>query len=221
MAGEISSGRKANSHPLDWCVEQGWEWDQIVRQIGVEPELSEGVAIWDPCCGYGHSGSRLEGWGFAGRIILSDLVPNVAWEDFSVKPRFFQADFLEQQSPPESPVSIFFNPPYSYRRGILEQCVRQALRLATHRVVAIAPNKWLAAGKNRAPLFRRDFPPQTVMHFTQRPSMPPGDIIHLLGNKAYQGGQIDYCALVWDVRNPTRHGDTRTVWLPRLDEEEV
>jgi len=189
-------------------------------QIGLDAgKVSEDVAIWDPCCGYGHSGSRLEAWGFGGRIILSDLVENVAWEDFSVRPEFFAADFLECHTAPATPVSIFFNPPYSYRRGILEACVRQALRLATHRVVVLAPNKWLAPGKNRAPLFRRDFPPQTVMHFSQRPSMPPGDVIHLLGNKAYQGGQIDYCAIAWDLQHPTAPGETRTVWLPRLDDE--
>ena len=219
MAGEVSSGRKAYRHPLDWYVEQGWEWDQVLRQIGAEPELCEDVAIWDPCCGYGHSGSRLEEWGFAGRIYLSDLVNNVAWDDFSIRPTFFTADFLELAQAPESPVSIFFNPPYSYIDGVLEACCRQALKLATHRVVALAPLKWLAAGKGRAPFFRRDCTPKTILYFTQRPSMPPGDIIHLLGNKAHKGGQIDYCALEWDVRNPTPHGETRSIWLPRLNEE--
>ena len=48
--------------------------------------------------------------------------------------------------------------------------------------------------------------------------MPPGDRIHLMGNRAYRGGAVDYVAVVWDVRHPTAPGETRSVWLPRLGE---
>lgn len=225
MRGEISSAKFAKRHPLDWYVEEGWEWDQIVRAIGVIDEMLDGVSIWDPCAGYGHSGSRLAEHGFADRIVLSDLVENVAYDDFAVRPRFFSADFLELTAPPVTPVSIWFNPPYSYRPGIAEACVRQALRLATHRVVALLPNKWLAPGvdvkpwSNRSRLFRREHAPNVVLHFSQRPSMPPGDRIHLMGNRAYRGGMVDYCAIVWNVRFPAAPGETRTIWLPPLAED--
>ena len=216
--GELSTGRQAKRHPLDWYVEQGWEWEQIVAAIGLE-EQREGVAIWDPACGFGHSGSRLQGMGFTGEIFLSDLVTNVAWEDFDREPFFFAHDFLSPSSrPTPTPCSIWCNPPYSYRKGILADFVRQALRLATHRVVILAPLKWLAAGRGRAPLFRQDHPPQSILYFTTRPSMPPGDRIHLMGTRAYRGGMVDYVALVWDVRAPTAPGETRSVWLPRLGE---
>ena len=218
MAGEVTNTPKSMRHPLDWCVEQGWEWDQILGAIGVEPELGEDVAIWDPCAGYGRSGQHLEGWGFAGRIILSDLVENVAWDAFDVRPEFFLADFLELSEAPESPISIFFNPPFSYKDGIWEDCARQALKLATHRVVAIAPLKYLHGGLRRGKLWRFDQPPQKVLVFEQRPSMPPGDMIEVLGTRAHRGGQIDYCAIVWDVREPTPHGETRIIWLPRFDD---
>lgn len=222
MRGEISSGKFAKRHPLDWYVEFGWEWDQVVRAIGVEEELADGVAIWDPAAGYGHCGSRLAGWGFADRIFLSDLVHNVAYRDFDVRPTFFAADFLEVTEPPVRPISIWSNPPYSYRPGIAEAFVRHALTLATHRVVMLLPNKWLAPGvdvkvwSNRSRLFRKDHPPLQVLHFSQRPSMPPGDRIHLMGNRAFSGGMVDYCAIVWDVRRPTAPGETRTIWLPPL-----
>ncbi|MBL4640646.1 MAG: hypothetical protein OSA41_05630 [Erythrobacter sp.] len=218
MAGEVTRTPKSMRHPLDWCVEQGWEWDMILGAIGAEPELGEGVAIWDPCAGFGHSGSRLEGWGFTGRIYLSDLVENVAWDDFHLRPTFFLADFLTLTEPPKSPISVFFNPPFSYIDGIWEDCVRHALKLATHRVVAIAPLKYTAGGLKRGKLFRFDHPPQLQLIFTQRPSMPPGDMIAALGKDAYRKGQIDYCAFVWDVREPTQPGETRTVWLPRFDD---
>ena len=219
MAGEVTRTRPTSRHPLDWCVEEGWEWDMVVRQIGTEPEASEDVAFWDPAAGFGHSASRLQGW-FKGPFYLSDLVENVAYEDFDVRPTYFNADFLEALAPPAPRCSIFFNPPYSYRKGIGEAFVRRALQLATHRVVALFPLKWLYGGKVRGRMFRRDHPPQQVLVFTQRPSMPPGDMIPALerAGKAYKGGQIDYCALVWDVREPTAPGETRIIWLPRFDD---
>lgn len=225
-SGELSSGRKAKAHPLDWYVEQGWEWDQVVAEIGLL-EQAEGVTIWDPACGFGHSGSRLQGLGFTGKIVLSDLVDNVAWDEFSFnwdpsypKPHFFVNDFV---APGEvqwlNPCSIWMNPPYSYdRKPWLERFVRRALALATHRVVVLAPLKWLSGGKIRGRLFREDHPPKTILYFTTRPSMPPGDKIHLMGNRAYRGGMVDYVALVWDVRSPTAPGETRSIWLPRLGE---
>lgn len=218
MRGDISKAKKANRHPLDWYVEEGWEWDQVIAEIGLDIEREDDCHIWDPCAGFGHAGSRIEPYGFEGRVILSDLVENVAYDDFAVRPRFFAADFLEQSEAPAERLSIWFNPPYSYKPGILEACVRQAMRLATHRVVALVPLKWTAAGKKRSRLFRHDHAPELQLIFTERPSMPPGDMIDAMGKRAYRGGVIDYACFVWDVRHPTAHGETRTIWLPPLAE---
>lgn len=227
MSGEVTRTKMASRHPLDWCVEEGWEWDMVVGAIGVEPEKSEGVAFWDPAAGYGHSASRLQGW-FDGPFYLSDLVENVAWDDFDTPPVYFDQHFLAAREAPAPKCSIWMNPPYSYCKGdgvyggipIGEAFVRHALKLATHRVVALFPLKWLSGGKKRGPLFRFDHPPQQILFFTQRPSMPPGDMIPALEavGKAYKNGQIDYCAVVWDVRHPTPHGETRCTWLPRFDD---
>lgn len=224
MRGEISTGRAAKRHPLDWYAEQGWEWEQIVDAIGLAPEITGRCAIWDPACGYGHSLSRLQGIGFEGALIASDLVDNLARDDFDAPPRFFSWDFVEYNHPnftdpaPEGALSIFCNPPFSYKkvRGetIGQAFARRALARATHRVVFLLPLKW-QAGQARG-WFLREHPPQTILIFTQRPSMPPGDRIALMGDRAYSGGMVDYCALVWDVRNPTAPGDTRTIWLPPL-----
>ena len=220
MGRELSTGKKANSHPLDWCVEQCWCWDQIIAEIGPEAECDEDVAIWDPAAGYGTSGQALQEWGYSGRIWLSDLVENVDYEQFVIRPEFFAADFLKVETPPEGAISIFSNPPYSYKKvgdfSIGEAYARHALKLATHRVVMIFKLKWLSGGKLRSKLFRHDNPPQKVLYFTQRPSMPPGDMIDALGGRAFRGGSEDYCAVVWDVRNPTEPGETRSIWLPRL-----
>jgi hypothetical protein len=228
MRGEVSTGRKAKRHPLDWYVEQGWEWEQIVRAIGLREQEND-VGIWDPAAGFGHSASRLQGMGFTGGILLSDLVDRVAWDDFEHRENveFVPFDFVEDEIPQiDWPLSIWCNPPFSYRKYTLdgakmivsEAFVRRALQVATDRVVMILPAKWLAMGKRRSRLVRHDHPPQFVLHFCERPSMPPGDMIAAMGSRAYRGGMVDYCAVVWDVRNPTAPGETRTIWLPPLAE---
>lgn len=224
MRGEISSGRHSKRHPLDWYVDEIW----CARQLAVALdkfalERADGLAIWDPCCGMGNtlqSAWELADWGPEHAIdtIGSDLVDNFAWGSFDAcpdlkRPKWFQADFLEQTAAP-APCSLIFNPPYSYRKGILEAFVRHALTLTSRRVCILVPSKWLA-GQARFQLFS-DHPPQAVLHLCQRPSMPPGDLIAAMGKRAFRGGMIDYCWIVWDVKRPTKAGQTRTIWLPPL-----
>jgi len=231
MRGEISTGRQAKRHPYDWYVEEGWEWEQIAKAIGL-PEANTGTAIWDPAAGFGHCASRLQGIGFPGKLLLSDIVDRVAWSDFEHPElvKFTSADFVEdglvriRREHVPGRISIWSNPPFSYRKYwtdgrqmiVSEAFVRRALQVATDRVVMLLPAKWLAMGKRRSRLVRQDHPPQFVLHFTERPSMPPGDMIPLMGSRAYRGGMVDYCALVWDVQHPTLPGETRTIWLPPL-----
>lgn len=218
MRGELSSGRFAKRHPYDWYVDEQWVAAQLVRYLGnFEEERSEGLAIWDPCCGYGNTAVELHSRGL--QYFLSDVVDHVNFTQFApelARPHFFSADFLECDEAP-APCSIVCNPPYSYKKGILEAFVRHALRLATGRVCMVVPNKWLSS-QVRYRLFTQDHPPALILHLTQRPSMPPGDRIKLMGNRAFRGGMIDYCWVVWDVRRPTAPGQTRTVWLPPLGE---
>ncbi len=213
--GELSSGRFAKRHPYDWYVDDYWVGNQLRTHLGgFAEESAEGLAIWDPCCGYGNTAHSFHEQ-FA--LYLSDVVNHVDWSLFLAdhpRPIYFDADFLECVAAP-APCTIVCNPPYSYKKGILEAFVRQALRLATGRVCMVVPNKWLSS-QTRYRLFTHDHPPAMVLHLTQRPSMPPGDRIHLMGNRAFRGGMIDYCWIVWDVRRPTAPGETRTVWLPPL-----
>lgn len=224
MRGEISSGRHSKRHPLDWYVDEIW----CARQLGealdrFAIERAEGLAIWDPCCGMGNTMQAAwesADWGpeFAINAIGSDLVDNFDWASFDAcpdlpRPRWFQADFLETKAAP-APCSIICNPPYSYRKGILEAFVRHALTLTSRRVAIIVPLKWLGS-QGRYDLFS-EHPPQAIMVLSQRASMPPGDLINAMGKRAFSGGMIDYCWIVWDVKRPTAPGQTRTIWLPPL-----
>jgi hypothetical protein len=216
VRGEISSARHAKRHPLDWYVDEFWCAEQLALALGdLALEQAEGLAIWDPCCGMGNTLLAAHDRGLV--TYGSDLVENVAYANFghSGAPMIFQpGDFLETTAAPAL-CSMIFNPPYSYRKGILEAFVRHALTMTSRRVCILVPNKWLGS-QGRYQLFT-DHPPQAVLHLCQRPSMPPGDLINAMGKRAFRGGMIDYCWIVWDVKRPTPRGQTRTIWLPPLD----
>lgn len=226
MRGEISSGKFAKRHPYDWYVEPEWCTAQLIAALGdFQVERWLGRAIWDPCCGRGHVPAAFQGYGLKtfGSDIVSNLEPGV-FVGRQVPP-FASADFLELEEPPftelrASGCSIVCNPPYSYRKhnGLLisEAFARHALALAAGRVCLLLPSKWLAS-QARYRLFT-EFPPFAVLHLCQRPSMPPGDRIAAMGNRAFRGGMVDYCWIVWDVEWPVKPGETRTMWLPPLGE---
>jgi len=220
MRGEISSGKHSKRHPLDWYVDPHWCAEQLALVLdGFAFERADGLTIWDPCCGMGNT-LQAAFWQHL-PVIGSDLVDNVEHANFEPGPydrgafsaEFFLADFLEQSEAP-APCSIVCNPPYSYIKGIAEQFARHAISLASGRVCILMPSKWLAS-QARYQLFL-DHPPQAVLHLCQRPSMPPGDRITAMGNRAFTGGMTDYCWIVWDVQRPTAPGQTRTIWLPPL-----
>lgn len=229
MRGEISSGKVAKRHPLDWYVEEPWVVTQLMEALGnFRAELAAGETIWDPACGRGTIPGEFGGLAaffspdFDQVLQLSDVVRNVEPDRLEgVRWRFFSADFLELGAAP-APCSIVCNPPYSYRDGdgeyarmlISEAFARHALKLTSRRVCLLLPSKWLAS-QSRYWLFT-EFPPAAVLHLCQRPSMPPGDRIAAMGNRAFRGGMVDYCWIVWDVTRSVRPSETRTVWLPPL-----
>jgi hypothetical protein len=216
VRGEISSGRHSKRHPLDWYVDEHWCADQLALALDdFALEQAEGLAIWDPCCGMGNTLQAAFHRGLP--VIGSDLVDNLNRASFMPGGGgafyFETCDFLEAKCAPVA-CSFVFNPPYSYIKGILEAFVRHALKLTSRRVCILVPSKWLAS-QARFQLFT-DHPPQAVLHLCQRPSMPPGDRIAAMGSRAFSGGMVDYCWIVWDVKRPTAPGQTRTIWLPPL-----
>lgn len=229
MRGEISSGKPSKRHPLDWYVDEIWCARQLAAALGgFRMERERELAVWDPCCGMGNT--LVAAWEQGLRCWGSDLVDNFDWSNFASdddsrwEPHWFSSDFFDRRTAPAR-CSILMNPPYSYIDGIAEAFVRKAIKLAEGRVYALLPNKWLAPGKDvkkwskRSRLFRLEHPPLAVFHYSERPSMPPGDRIAAMGKRAFRGGMVDYCAIVWDKSVEVRPGDTRTIWLPPLGED--
>lgn len=226
MGAEVSTALKRSRHPYDWCVDESWvAWQLFEALGGFRAELDAGEIIWDPSAG---SGRTMVTFAEAGHLVLlSDIVNRVDPAEFDGAPPAFQsADFMETTKAP-GPCSIVHNPPYSYCEGsgeyagmlIAEAFVRHALKLATRRVCAVLPLKWMAS-QGRFRLFAQDHPPQAVLVLTQRPSMPPGDMLPALirAGRAFKGGVVDYAWFVWNVQQPTPPNHTRTIWLPPLDQ---
>lgn len=217
MRGDLSTGAFAKRHPYDWYVEPDWTTRQLFTELAdMRHERVNGLAIWDPAAGRGNVGLIAEAYGLP--VILSDVVDRVARDEFLREPRFFSADFLEVEAVP-APCSIVCNPPYSYKKDIAEAFVRHALQLlgaqGAGRVCMLLPIIWQAS-QSRYRLFMEDHPPAMVLVLSQRPSMPPGDQIALMGSRAFRGGTINYCWFVWDAEFPTPPGQTRWVCLPPL-----
>ncbi|MBV1917584.1 MAG: class I SAM-dependent methyltransferase [Sphingomonadaceae bacterium] len=219
MGSEISTGRKRNSHPYDWCVDESWVAWQLFEALGqFRQEKEAGEAIWDPCAGSGRTMVTFVENGF--KVFTSDIVHRIDPDQYqSMKlPVFASADFLEVKKAPAA-CSIVCNPPFSYVADIAEAFVRHALRLATRRVCMLLPIKW-EGSQGRFRLFAEDHPPQAVLILTQRPSMPPGDMIESMGRKAFNGGVVDYAWYVWNVQQPTKRNESCIIWLPPLKSPE-
>lgn len=211
MTAEISndSSQKKPRHPWDWYVEQQWVTHALADMI----ELESNVAYLDPFCGGGNIPMALIDRGL--RAYGTDKFTRVGHNA-----TFFlgEHDFLGNQRhmmEVEPALSIVMNPPFSYQdgqlvRGLSLSIARRALELATHKVCALVPLKWLSAMERYA--FFTETKPQ-ILIFSERPSMPPGDEIAALGTDAWKRGKVDYIWLVWDRQRPNRDF-APALWIP-------
>lgn len=195
---ELTNLESRKRHPWDWYVEQQWVTHRLIDTIHLEDD----VTYLDPCCGMGNIPAALAERGL--KAFGTDIVPRTD------APLFLgQHDWLGDQRhmlEAEGKLSIIFNPPYSRQdgrlvRGLAERMIRRALEVATHKVCALLPVKWLAS-KGRHQLFERDHRPTGIWILCERPSMPPGDVIEAMGDRAFTDGKVDYMWVVWDKHFP-------------------
>jgi hypothetical protein len=226
MTDVVSQSGYAKS-PFDWYVEQQWVTRALIdaeraHSKKCEPYSGRSVAwgvVWDPACG---SGNVLKGFLSAIQHVQLHST-DIEFRGYAAQGLFQEANFVgelefTQSTAPKSPFSIVSNPPYSYKKGILEAFIRRALELATNKVAMLVPIA-RQAGENRHALFE-EFPPARIYVLSERPSMPPGAQIAVLGDMAYKRGKIDFMWVVWDRRNPTPVGETKWATIaPRTKAE--
>ncbi|MBX9816221.1 MAG: hypothetical protein A4S12_06870 [Proteobacteria bacterium SG_bin5] len=205
--------RAGDRHPWDWYVEEPWVTHRLIDHVPFAAEET----ILDPACGLCHIPTAFAARGF--RAFGTDR------EQRTDSPLFFaEHDWLGDQAlliEHLRPLSIVMNPPFSYQdgrlvRGLAEAFVRRALGIATHKVAALLPLKWLAS-QSRCALFTAH--PPAVYVLSERPSMPPGDQLAALGDRAYAHGKVDYAWFIWDKLWPNTDG-ARIHWIaPRSAEQ--
>ncbi len=216
MTAELSNDttQKKPRHPWDWYVEEQWVTHALARMIDLESH----VDYLDPFCGGGNIPMALLDHGL--RAFGTDKFRRVGHNA-----TFFlgEHDFLgpQRHMMEASPaLSIVMNPPFSYQdgalvRGLSLAIARRALELATHKVCALVPLKWLASIERHK--FFMETRPQ-ILIFSERPSMPPGDMIAELGDDAWKRDKMDYMWLVWDKQRPN-HNFAPTLWIPPREKE--
>lgn len=206
-ARKTTRGRKVvrhKRHPNDWYVEPSWAVDAIIPVVApmlrrwYDRLLGGRPGIWDPCCGKGTTplAFRKAGYKAWGTDLVDRGAPRSAFLDGLW---LGEIDFLSERTAPLrlDRMSIICNPPYKHT----EAFVRRALSITRNLVAIVVPLNFLCSG-GRFSLFMEEHPPLQLVFLSDRPSMPPGDKIAEMGDKAFTGGTIDYVWIIWDNRRP-------------------
>ena len=179
--------------PDDWYCEPTWAVELLFQNIDFDEQT-----IWDPACGGGNIPRVAAEYGFD--TLGTDKVDR-GFEGVRIAD-FLTTEFVDCELPPR--LSVVTNPPYK----LTEQFIRRAMTLVDHRIAVLVPVSFMAS-KARFELFT-ETPPSDVLILCKRPSMPPGHKIAAMGDKAFKGGMVDFCWIVW-----TRPHDreTRVRWV--------
>lgn len=101
--------------------------------------------------------------------------------------------------------NIITNPPF--RKGLILPIIERAIDVARHKVAVLVPAPFLYSIE-RYDFFQRHRP-KLILHFSSRPSMPPGKMLADGIIKA-TGGKEDYS---WIVFSSDHRGGTLTDWI--------
>jgi hypothetical protein len=207
-AGEISgTGKRFYREPQrdvrdphDFYVEEPWCDDVLF-----ETESFTG-SIVDPACGSGNILRSAKAHGL--EAIGTDLVDRS--RHCELVGDFLDPDFQEHLRDlcGGEITNIVCNPPYG-RAVTAAAFVTEALKVARAKVAMLVQNKFLFS-QRRYDLFTDPATaPARVYFLSERPSMPPGELLQL-GLIEPKGGKVDYLWMVWDR---SCHGPTIALWL--------
>lgn len=192
-----SAGKEYRISSHDFFIENEWAVEALFDHVQFLPSSR----ILDPCCGSGTIVKVARSRGF--EAIGSDVHPE----------RFADAmeqDFLKLTELPPGLWNIVMNPPYmDGLGGGTVEFIKHALSLdRVHKVCAIVGQNFKRS-RDRYPLFKQLLQPAEVLFFSDRPSMPPGDML-LAGEIKAEGGYNDFDWIVWDK---AYRGPTQCDWL--------
>jgi hypothetical protein len=184
----------------DWYCEDERPVRQLMDAISFGNDL-----IYDPCCGRGNSLDVAKRRGHP--TIGSDII------DRNARHKFFRGNILTQvRSLPTMEgreTSIICNPPYGYIEDIAENIMRRVLEWNVRRAAFLVPIAFQAS-QGRYSFFTRECRPSHIAVLSQRISCPPGHMIEVLEEKAFEGGRLDY---IWVVFTRPHRFRTETIWL--------
>lgn len=198
LNGTAKKDREYPRDPLGWYVEPASAVEQLFDLVSFD-----GV-IWDPSCGRGTilDVARRRGHSTMGSDIVDRFRPN--------RHQFYRSDFLAVSGPPMLRFSIVNNPPYNEPEPMIaERFVEKAIRLGGwHRAAFLVPIEFQCGqgryGKFFAPEPSCGMRPSHVISLTERPSMPPGQMLEDLGESCRGGGMADYCWIIFTAGGPYR-----------------
>lgn len=200
-------------HPDHWYVEP-----QDCTAALLEMERFTPV-VWDPCCGGGNVPMALKAAGYT--ALGSDIEYRLKGRPSEGAFPWERMDFLDESRPVPAPhveiaeggaFSIVSNPPYKGSKGTVD-FVKRALRMPGLVKLAVFVEVRFLGSETRATGFFQDYPPSACWIVVPRPSCPPGDFLEA-GGKA-EGGNADFCWLVYDNLNPATANAMITGWVTR------
>lgn len=161
--------------------------------------------IWDACCGRGNILDVAKERGH--QTVGSDII------DRHARHKFFRGNFLKatrSPNPGDRRLSLICNPPYGDDNSgtgggddIAQAFMRHAVQFPIYRAAFLVPIGFQASvGRYR--FFTRDCRPSHIAICCERPSMPPGHMIEEMGAKAFKGGRLDYCWVVFTYPHDQR-----------------
>lgn len=175
----------------------------VIEQLMATVDFGDDL-IWDGCCGTGNVLNVAKARGHP--TIGSDII------DRHCLHPFYRSNILKATRWPKSPdgraLSYISNPPYSYEEDIAERIMRHVTgAFPVRRAAFIVPIAFLASA-GRYQFFAKDCRPSHVGIYSERHTMPPGELFDTLSGK---GGMADYCAIIFTAGGPWR---TETLWFP-------
>lgn len=174
--------------PHDFYIEPEWAVDAL---LSAEP--FHGTTL-DPAAGSGTIPRVMQRRGY-----------HCVGSDIADRGQSFRGDFLNDPPALRQPDNIVCNPPYRSAGKFIPH----ALAIAKRKVAMLVQQQF-PYSQTRHGLFVGT-PLARIYFLSDRPSMPPGDLL-LAGKIKATGGKTDYLWMVWDrlhVGSPTCH------WLRR------